>query len=95
MNHCPTVSRRSFLQSVSAVALISAVANVALVRPALAQTALHRGPQIHSLFFMDLDVGITHDPKGVPGQHRHTGKQAREIEGDEVVQPDECILCFL
>ena len=40
MNHCPTVSRRSFLQSVSAGALIAAVANVALVRPALALTTL-------------------------------------------------------
>jgi len=40
MNHCPTVSRRSFLQSLSAGALIAAVANVALVRPALAQTTL-------------------------------------------------------
>src|SRR5258708_37925007 len=40
MLHCPAASRRSFLQSVSASALIAAVANVALVRPALAQTTL-------------------------------------------------------
>jgi carbonic anhydrase len=40
MVHCTTVSRRSFLQSVSAGALITAVANVALVSPALAQTTL-------------------------------------------------------
>jgi carbonic anhydrase len=40
MLHCPTVSRRSFLQSVSASALIATVANLALVRPALAQTTL-------------------------------------------------------
>lgn len=40
MLHCPTVSRRSFLQNVSSSALIAAVANLALVRPALAQTTL-------------------------------------------------------
>jgi carbonic anhydrase len=40
MNQCPGVPRRSFLQSVSATALLAAVSNLALVRPAFAQTIL-------------------------------------------------------
>jgi carbonic anhydrase len=40
MSCCPVVSRRSFLQGVATSALIAAVSNFALVRPARAQTTL-------------------------------------------------------
>jgi carbonic anhydrase len=40
MYHCPAASRRSFLQGVSAAALIAAVSNFAPLSPAFAQSAL-------------------------------------------------------
>jgi carbonic anhydrase len=40
MSDCPVVSRRSFMHSVAASALIAAVSNFALIRPALAQSTL-------------------------------------------------------
>src|ERR671930_1496874 len=61
-------------------------------KPPPSDAGFHRFEQVICLQFLDEDVRVTDDPKGMGGEDFHAWEQRLQVGGDDLLEPDEILM---